>query len=369
MKTPRSIDIAVTNRCNLRCRYCSHFSSPTDSGSDLPLRDWQRFFEELGQCAVLEVTLSGGEPFLRPDLKELIKSIARNHMRYSVLSNGTLIDDDLAAFLGATGRCNRVQVSIDGSVPGTHDAFRGQGNFKKAVSGIKLLKKHKVPVAVRVTIHRQNVRDLENIAKLLLDDIGLNDFSTNAASFMGLCRQNKEMVQLQVSERSLAMQTLLKLNKKYNGRISAAAGPLAEAQHWMNMEKARLEKRAMLPGRGYLTGCNGPKKTLAVRAEGTLVPCMQLSHLELGRINRDSVRDIWQNHPELVRLRKREQIQLSAFDFCRDCVYIRYCTGNCPGLAYTLTGNDEHPSPDACLKRFLESGGTLPEQADPAQNA
>ena len=40
-----------------------------------------------------------------------------------------------------------------------------------------------------------------------------------------------------------------------------------------------------------------------------------------------------------------------------------YCTGNCPALAYTILGKENHPSPDACLKRFLDGGGVLPDES------
>ncbi len=363
MNTPRSVELAITNKCNLRCTYCSHFTSAGDVNHDLPPDEWLQFFEELNRCAVMNLTLEGGEPFCRKDLEELIKGIVQNRMRFNFLSNGTLISDEMAAFLALTGRCNGVQVSIDGSVPSTHDAFRGEGNFFKAIQGIKTLQKHNVPVAVRVTIHRQNVKDLESITRLLLEEIGLPGFSTNAASFMGLCRQYADNVQLTIEERSLAMVSLLNLNRKYNGRISAAAGPLAEGRDWLMMEKARREGRERIPGRGYLTGCGGPMSKIDVRADGVMVPCIQMSHIELGRINRDSLQEVWQNHPELKRLRERRNIPLSDFEFCQGCEYINYCTGNCPALAYTILGKDNHPSPDSCLRRFLEEGGKLPDEA------
>ncbi len=190
MKTPSSAELAITNRCNLQCRYCSHFTSAGDVGQDLPKEEWLKFFEELNRCAVMRVVLEGAEAFCRQDLRELIEGIVRNRMRFSILSNGTLITDEMAAFLGSTGRCDGVQVSIDGSTPMTHDAMRGEGNFFKAVQGVKYLQKHNVSAQVRVTIHRQNVRDLEGIASFLLEEMGLPGFGTNSASFMGLCRQN-----------------------------------------------------------------------------------------------------------------------------------------------------------------------------------
>jgi SynChlorMet cassette radical SAM/SPASM protein ScmE len=362
MRTPRSVDLSITNKCNLRCTYCSHFTSASDVGQELPTEEWLKFFEELNRCAVTNVTLEGGEPFCRKDLKDLIGGIVRNRMRFQILSNGTLTTDEMAAFLASTGRCDRVQVSIDGSMPETHDAFRGEGNFMRAIQGIRTLQKHHVPVSVRTTLHRENIKDLEGIARLLLEEVGLRGFSTNAASFMGLCRQNADGVQLTTEERSVAMETLLELNEKYPGRITAAAGPLAEGKNWLEMERARRETKERTLARGYLTACGGVLSKIAVRADGIMVPCIQMSHIELGRINRDDLGNVWQNHPELDKLRARRNIPLSDFEFCRGCDYINYCTGSCPALAYTLVGKENHPSPDACLRRFLEEGGKLPDE-------
>jgi SynChlorMet cassette radical SAM/SPASM protein ScmE len=361
MYTPRMVEIDITNKCNLRCKYCSHFSSAGDTDKDLPAREWLKFFTELKDLAVMNLCICGGEPFLRDDLKELIEGIVRNRMRFCILSNGTLITDSMAKFLAACGRCDYVQVSIDGSMPTTHDAMRGKGSFQKAIEGLKALKKSGVITGVRVTIHRKNVHDLEGIAKLLLEDVGLQGFGTNSASHMGLCRANAEMVQLTPEERTIAMKTLLKLNKKYKNRIGAAAGPLAEARMWLDMEKARRENRKDSSGTGRLVACGGVNNKIAVRADGVITPCVQMSHIELGRINRDSLEDIWQSHPELNRLRARRDIRLSSFEYCKDCAYVNYCTGNCPALAYTLSGRDDRPSLDACLRRFLEEGGRLPD--------
>ena len=361
MSTPRSLDLDITNYCNLRCKYCSHFSSAGDVNSDLPAEKWLDFFQELNRCGIMTVCLQGGEPFYRKDLPELVEGIVKNRMRFSILTNGTLITDEIAALLASTRRCDNVQVSIDGPDAPTHDVFRGTGSFSKAVEGIEILRKHDVSVSVRVTIHRENVHYLDKIAQFLLEEHGFPEFTTNAVSYMGLCRENTGEVQLTVSERTLAMESLLILNSKYDGRIGATAGPLAEAISWMKMEQARSDGKGEYPGGGYLTGCNGVMDNLAVRADGVIVPCAQLSHIELGRIGKDDLKEVWQHHPELKRLRERHNIPLSDFDFCRDCDYMPFCTGNCPALSYTITGKVNHPSPDACLRDFLERGGKLPD--------
>lgn len=360
MRTPRSVDIDITGRCNLSCKYCYHFSGPGDVETDLPTEQWLRFFDQLGASAVMRVCLAGGEPFAREDLAGLIEGIVSNGMRFTIVSNGTLIDDASAAFLRATGRCDGVQVSIDGSTAHVHDSCRGQGSFDSAVAGIRCLQRNRVPVQVRVTIHKHNVQDLENIAAFLLEDLALPAFSTNAASYMGLCRQHADQIGLDAEDRTVAMEALLGLNLTYGNRIHAQAGPLADAGRWIEMVQARRNGAVKLPMGGRLTACGCVWDKIAVRADGIIVPCTLLSHVELGQINQDDLEDIWRHHPDMQKLRNRSRIALSDFAFCRGCHYVDYCTGNCPGLAYTITGEVNHPAPDACLRRFLADGGKLP---------
>lgn len=364
MRTPRSLDLEITSRCNLRCRYCYYFQNEAVDYRDLPTREWLEFFEELGRCAVMNVTLQGGEPFLRDDLESLIRGIAANRMRFTILTNGTLIDDRIAAFIAGTGRCTTVQVSVDGSCAETHDASRGPGAFARTVAGIKALQRNGAPVSCRVTVTRRNVDDLENTARFLLEELGLSAFGTNAAGYLGTCRTNARDMLLSVEERTRAMQTLTRLAEKYEGRISASAGPLAEARHWRGMEEARRARAPADSNGGRLTGCNCHANSMAVRADGAMVPCVMLAHLEMGRINRDPLERVWQDSPVLRRLRQRGSIPLDRFEFCGDCAYVPYCTGNCPALAYTLTGEIDHPSPNACLREFLRAGGQVPGMGD-----
>lgn len=359
--TPKSLDLEITTKCNLRCSYCSHFDSPGDTENDLPTEEWLKFFVELKECSVFDVCLSGGEPFLRKDIIQLIEGIKANRMRFSFLTNGILINDEIASFLKSTGRCNSIQVSIDGPGPEIHDATRGKGSFEKALSGLMTLLKFNLPVTVRVTINKHNYKALDEIAKLLLEDVGLRSFSTNSASHLGMCRTNKDDVELDAIEFAECIDTLLRLEKKYNGRIGALAGPLASGKHWIEMEEAYRSNKPQMPGCGYLRSCGGIFSKMAILADGTMVPCSQMPHVRLGKINQDKLADVWLNHPELKRLRERRDIPLEKFDYCYGCKYIPYCRGGCPAIAYTLMGDENVPSPDSCYKYFLESGGKLPD--------
>jgi SynChlorMet cassette radical SAM/SPASM protein ScmE len=354
------VSLEITDKCNLRCKYCYHFTGPGNVNKDLPLQEWLTFLKELPECGATNVTLGGGEPFLRDDLKEIITGVVENSLRFSMVSNGSLITDDIAKFIASTKKCDFIQISVDGSTPEIHDSCRGQGSFEGAVRGIKILQKHKIPITVRVTIHHQNVHDLENIAKFLLEDLKIPNFSTNSVGYIGLCRKNANQTQLTTQDRMYAMQKLLELNKKYGKRVTSKAGPLTEAKIWLKMETAKKEGKQN-PKSGCLGTCTGILKSLSVRADGIIVPCSQMSHIELGLINQDSLLDVWYKHSELIRLRERNQKSLSDFESCKNCDYVKYCCGGCPAMAYYTEERDDCIAPSFCLKKFLEDGGKLPK--------
>jgi SynChlorMet cassette radical SAM/SPASM protein ScmE len=219
--------------------------------------------------------------------------------------------------------------------------------------------RHALPVTVRVTLHKNNVSDLENIARLILDEIGLPVFSINAAGYLGACRTAAAALLLSTGQRQEAMQTLLRLSKKYPGRITATAGPLVDARFWGRMEKARSKSSPPFPNGGRLTGCKCSFENIAVRSDGSYIPCTLLPHLTLGSIYDDRLNELWVGNERLNTLRDRSRISLSDCEFCSGCGYIPYCTGNCPAIAYGLTGKIDHPGPDACLRDFLADGGDI----------
>jgi SynChlorMet cassette radical SAM/SPASM protein ScmE len=360
MKTPRSIEVAITGSCNLRCSYCSHFSGGGDSGTDLTTEQWLAFFDELGAAAVMDITISGGEPFMRKDIKELIQGIVKNRMRFSMLSNGALITEELAQFLKETKRCSSVQVSMDGATAEIHDASRGKGAYDGAIRGIKNLQNAGIPVTVRVTLNKHNLESFPATAKLLLEELGLPSFSTNSASHFGLCRENADDIALDVDEYSRALQIAKEMKAKYGNRIGAAAGPFYALSDWNRMLDAHNNHEKQQPNCGNLLSCGCVFSKLSVTADGRYVPCIQMSEDVLGQVGEDTLVDVWQKSTELNGFRDRVEIPLGTLDSCKGCEYIPYCRGGCPATAQTITGSRDTAAPDSCLRNFLELGGKVP---------
>ena len=357
---PGDFDISLTGKCNLHCDYCFYAHEMHDR-PDLSQKEWFTFFDELGRLGVRTLTLSGGELFVRKDLFELIDYIIDRRMSYSILSNGTLVDERMIARLDEKKRrlrLNSIQVSIDGSCAEIHDKSRGAGCFKKAIRGLRLLKEAGFPVTSRVTINRHNVDDLDNIAALLLTDVGLSGFGTNDAMPMGAGCDNQAGITLLPQQQVQAMKTLVRLEKEYNGRINATAGPLAKWKSYGEMEHAKATGEKVSRWQmGFLTACGCVFNKLAVHHDGIITPCNMLAGLELGRVNRDSITTIWKTHTILKALKDRRHITMQEVPGCEDCEWAPYCNGSCPGLAHTMTGDFNMANPHDCYKNFLESTG------------
>ncbi len=348
---PRSVDIAITGRCNLRCKYCFYADEMT-ALHDLPTERWLTFFEELGRLAVHRVTLTGGEVFTRSDLFVLIDGLIINRMRYDLLSNGTLITEEVLEQFDIGKRRLRldsIQVSIDGSCAEIHNRSRPD-SFQRALRGLRLLVANGLPATVRVTINRYNVDDLENIAHLLLEEVGLPGFSTNEAFPMGSGKCSGESVILTRDQRQQAMDTLLALNNRYDGRISAQAGPLAMARQFADIEARLARGETEMPGRGKLASCGGVFQKLDVQHDGTVVPCHLLPTLKMGIIGDDDLQDVWLHHPAINRVRQRRSISIRSLETCRDCPYAGFCNGGCPGTVMIQTGELNARDPMNCYR-------------------
>lgn len=362
MSTPRNVDIAVTGKCNLSCAYC-FYSDEMTSRSDLSTQQWVEFFGVLGKAGVMTITLTGGEALSRPDFFELVDSVIANRMRYSILSNGTLITEKMLAEFEVGKRRQRldsIQISIDGSSEAVHNQSR-PNSFSRALRGLKLLKAANFPLTVRVTINRFNYLDLENTAKLLLEEVGLSGFSTNEAYPCGATNRYDEEIMLTVPQRREVMDTLIRLNEKYQDRISGTSGPLSLVREECAIHEAQMKGEKEFPGRGKLTACGGVFEKLAILHDGTIVPCHVISDLHLGNILTDEFIEVWMEHPKMKAMRERREISLDNLAHCKDCNYKGYCTGGCPGGALFINGDFNQRNPMDCYRVLIGEEDYLPK--------
>ncbi|ETR72962.1 MAG: Radical SAM domain-containing protein [Candidatus Magnetoglobus multicellularis str. Araruama] len=156
----KSLFIHITRRCNLHCPHC--YIASTDHMRDLSVSTIHHLIETLINQGGTGVTISGGEPLIHPDIK-CILSHAAEKLTVRLLTNGTMIDKNMAAFLADQGIY--VQISLDGSSARIHDAIRGDGAFGRVMDAIHLLQEQGAGDRLNLctTLMQQNADDWLNI--------------------------------------------------------------------------------------------------------------------------------------------------------------------------------------------------------------
>ena len=153
----------LTYNCNLYCLHC-YINAAPGRGGELGVGEKLRVAEMLWEHGIPHVVLSGGEPLVARGFWEVAGRIAElGRPTMSLSTNGTLIDGRVASRLADLG-FRYVGVSIDSVRPEVHDRFRGaRGAFDRAVRGVKALIDQGIPVGLRTTITRWNVREVPEI--------------------------------------------------------------------------------------------------------------------------------------------------------------------------------------------------------------
>jgi 12,18-didecarboxysiroheme deacetylase len=155
-----------TRVCNLRCVHCYAEATHRRRESELTTEQGFELIDDLASFGVPVLLLSGGEPLLRPDIVQLVHYASDKGMRVVISTNGTLIDDRMAAALKDAG-VSYVGISLDG-LEEVNDRFRGmRGAFQMACNGIKNCQNVALKVGLRFTISRLNADQVPGIFDLV----------------------------------------------------------------------------------------------------------------------------------------------------------------------------------------------------------
>ncbi|MGH9314143.1 MAG: Rv1681 family radical SAM protein, partial [Vicinamibacterales bacterium] len=138
--------------CNLRCDYCCVRSSPTAPRRQLGLERVRRIVGEAGPLGVRQFFITGGEPFLLPDIGDIVTACAEAAPTI-VLTNGMLFTGRRSAVLESLPRGPvTFQISLDSATPELHDRHRGPGTWRRAVDGIELARAAGFRVRLAATV-------------------------------------------------------------------------------------------------------------------------------------------------------------------------------------------------------------------------
>lgn len=165
---PPRLWVYTNFHCNLRCDYCAVASSPLARRRSIGKKRFTAVVDEAVEEGFTELYMTGGEPFLEPDIVDMI-AYASDRLPTVVLTNGMLFrgrrGDELARLEGCDGLV--LQISIDGARAGTHDVHRGEGTWERAMEGVSFAQQHGLAVRVRTTETDENRDEIDELADAL----------------------------------------------------------------------------------------------------------------------------------------------------------------------------------------------------------
>lgn len=145
----KGLHIYLTNRCNLSCPHCYMFSGKAND-NELTTDEIINLIRDYKQIANgHRVILSGGEPTIRPDFEQIVKSAYEFGMEIKILTNGTLIEPEKIKYLSKY--IASVQISIDGFSEKSNSIIRGTGHFQKALAAIDAFVNNEIETSVAIT--------------------------------------------------------------------------------------------------------------------------------------------------------------------------------------------------------------------------
>lgn len=329
---PFTVDFAITGRCNLRCKHCNT-SDTWDLKSELSFVELIGVLDQLKKEKVFEVNIFGGEPFCHPRIYDLLEAANDYPIRFTVLTNGTLIDDAAAKRLKKIRFFETVQVSMDGSCPETHDWQRGRGSFEKAIEGVKNLIHNQVPVKLKAVINTHNHTDIENMIKLA-KGLGMGGMDFGDAVECGRAAVFAGDMKFEGEVHRRIMEDLFCFREKYPGFV--IGGTLGQK---MEMLEDFYGNGPGKGKRGTFSTCPAGQTMLSIRSDGKVVPCSSFWTLVCGDVRARTLKDIWDNSEVLNNIRSLSEEPLASGDpSCGDCDYLSYCNGGCRASAYYSSG-------------------------------
>jgi radical SAM protein with 4Fe4S-binding SPASM domain len=263
------------------------------------------------------VNVTGGEPFLRHDLFQVLEVIGRRGFDIYVLSNGILIDRDRAQDLSHHA-VRGVQVSLEGPEH-IHDGIRGKGAFAGALKGVEFLIDAGLKVTLNVTLSALNADYVTDIVQV--------------ASAVGVQRLGFSRLVPSGRASGLALNTLstARVKETYETIFSldgmgveiVTGDPVASQ---LKVSQSEGGEDSFFKG-----GCAAGFSGLTFLPDGMITPCRRMG-IPIGNVLRDSLREVWATSPILEALRTRDAYKGK----CRDCRRWSVCRG-CRAIAYAYS--------------------------------
>jgi pyrroloquinoline quinone biosynthesis protein E len=325
---PWNLVAELTYRCPLRCAYCSNPLGYARVPDALDAPAWGRAFREAAELGVVHVGLTGGEPTLRADLREIVAEADAAGLYAHLVTAGTTLDADGLARLRDAG-LRSVQLSLQDAEPAAGDAVAGVPAHARKLDFARAVRAQGLPLILNVVLHRRNLGRVAEIVALA---------------------------------RELGAARLELANAQYYGWALANRDALLPARAQLEAAAAEVERARRVPGGpeilfvlpDYFAGrpkpCMGGwgRRTIVVAPDGRVLPCHaagEIPGLDFGSLRERPLAWCWSEAPGMRAFRGEAWMR----EPCRSCPERARDFGGCRCQAFLLAGDAAATDPACSL--------------------
>jgi len=309
LNAPLDVEWEITNSCNLRCRHC-YVAAAEKLEGELNTTEALKLVEELDRIGVTDVTISGGEPFLRDDLWQIIEEIKSKRIPLIIYTNATLLNEVKIRKL-VEHNIKGISVSLNGATAETHNFVQNANTFERVITAIKKLNDYSVKVQILFTLMKVNIGEFNELIEL---SRRLEVESICIYPFYPQGRGRENIDSLALDGRS-AMEFLKKAVE------FPSPPPYIYVGGCLSQKFTPTQKHNLVRG----NPCG--KITAIITSDGHLRPCNFLPYKTKYTIREKSIYELW-NEPIFRKVRNWRK-RLTEKTNCKDCELFPICMGTC----------------------------------------
>ena len=326
----------ITDRCNLRCTHC--YQEDFSGSNELDFDGLKQIADEIIKTLAKwgkkgDIAITGGEPLVKTEMLPLVNYLnsADEIFSIDILTNGTLLNEDLIEQIRSFTKIRCVQISLDAASPETHERILGKGSFEKAITGIRLLRKQGIRINIMYTLQRQNMKDIPLIIDLAnTEEVSNLTIERMVPTGTGKTLKNQLLTPKEIREVFEYISERAEHMDKATTSISRTR-PL-----WVMCANSKdIGQSSCVLEFDSETGgiCSVGLDGLCILPDATVLPCRRLP-IPIGNLMKDSIEKIWFTSDLLWQIRDKNNLKGK----CTSCKLIPQCSG-CRGMAYACTGD------------------------------
>ena len=354
------LEWTITERCNYNCLHCYHAADNQMPREEYTWEQAVRAMDDMRSCGILAITLTGGEPFMYPHLREIIRELYnRNIQVQSIVTNGSLLTEEWLAYIKSMFPKVEMRISFDGV--GFHDWMRNhKGSEEQALRAFRLCHEMGLNTRANMNVNRRNRSSIWDSVKIL-NEIGLDRIRIIKTTEVPRWQMNAGDDSMPIEE---YYDFCLELAEKY--RSSDVSVPILLWQClYMNASRKTFSCLPVKTCADQYTGqeclCTTWSIRPALMANGELLPCSPLAGIcssrgiSFGNAKVEGLKKLLtQDGPYILETSRTSSEKIAANPKCTDCPWAKGCQGGCPTISTIFGGSFLSCDPFKCA--FFEKG-------------